>query len=81
MFHIAKTLPREISPKLMPLAIQARSAAKETSQAERGSPQIPLPEAAPDIASQIEKLADLKGKGILTEDEFAGRKAELLGRM
>jgi hypothetical protein len=41
------------------------------------------PAAAPtvDVAGQIEKLADLRAKGILTEDEFAGKKAELLARL
>jgi hypothetical protein len=29
----------------------------------------------------IEKLADLKGKGILTEDEFNAKKAELLKKL
>jgi hypothetical protein len=29
----------------------------------------------------IEKLADLKTKGILTEDEFAAKKAELLKKL
>ena len=29
----------------------------------------------------IEKLADLRQKNILTEDEFAAKKAELLGRL
>jgi len=29
----------------------------------------------------LEKLGDLKSKGILTEDEFAAKKAELLSRL
>ena len=35
----------------------------------------------PDIADQIKKLADLRDAGILTEEEFATKKAELLDRM
>lgn len=35
----------------------------------------------PDIADQIKKLADLHAAGILTDDEFATKKADLLGRM
>ena len=31
-----------------------------------------------DLASQLEKLADLKAKGLLTEEEFAVAKAKLL---
>ena len=33
-----------------------------------------------DITAEIEKLASLKEKGILTDDEFASQKAKLLGR-
>lgn len=36
---------------------------------------------APDIAEQIKKLADLHAAGILTDDEFASKKADLLDRM
>lgn len=34
-----------------------------------------------DIPSQIQKLASLKDAGILTEDEFTTKKAELLAKM
>ena len=37
--------------------------------------------AAPDLADQIKKLADLHAAGILTDDEFAAKKADLLDRM
>jgi hypothetical protein len=36
---------------------------------------------ASDPIGQIEKLADLKAKGILKEEEFENKKAELLARM
>ena len=44
------------------------------------------PAAAPgvkpeDVMATIEKLADLKAKGILTDDEFASKKAELLKKL
>jgi len=35
----------------------------------------------PDIFAAIERLADLRAKGILTDAEFAEKKAELLGRI
>jgi hypothetical protein len=35
---------------------------------------------APDVTEQIAKLAELRDQGALTEDEFAAKKAELLGR-
>jgi len=43
-------------------------------------PQAP-PAAAPqmDVATQLEKLADLKDRGLLTDDEFATEKAKILG--
>jgi hypothetical protein len=34
-----------------------------------------------DVLALIEKLADLRAKGVLTEEEFASKKAELLGRL
>lgn len=35
----------------------------------------------PDVTEQIAKLAALRDQGILTEEEFAAKKAELLGRI
>jgi hypothetical protein len=48
-------------------------------------PQYAAPPAAPaapaedDAIAQIEKLGELKAKGLLTEEEFAAQKAKLLG--
>lgn len=36
---------------------------------------------ADDIFAMLERLADLKAKGILTDEEFAAKKAELLARL
>lgn len=38
-------------------------------------------EARADIFATIERLAELRGKGILSDDEFATKKAELLSRL
>jgi len=38
-------------------------------------------QATEDIMAMLEKLGDLKAKGILTEDEFAAKKAELLKKL
>lgn len=35
--------------------------------------------AEPDVTTQIKQLADLKDQGILTEEEFAAKKKQLLG--
>lgn len=42
-------------------------------------PQTPAKETGNDIASQLSKLAELKEKGYLTEDEFQAQKKKLLG--
>ena len=34
-----------------------------------------------DVAQAIEKLAQLRDKGILTEEEFQAKKTDLLSRM
>ena len=42
----------------------------------------PTPSAAEfDIFAAIEKLADLHGKGVLSDEEFTSKKAELLARL
>lgn len=45
-------------------------------------PAPPPPTAAPaqdDVYAQLRKLAELKDAGILTDEEFAAKKAQLLG--
>lgn len=49
-----------------------------------GNETVPTTSAVPsveDIPAQIKKLSDLKDAGILTEEEFAQKKSDLLGRM
>jgi hypothetical protein len=44
-------------------------------------PPAPAPaQAEDDVFAQLEKLADLKAKGILTDEEFAAAKAKLLSQ-
>ena len=43
--------------------------------------QEPPPPSSADVMAQIEKLADLKDRGILTEEEFEQKKKELFGRL
>lgn len=45
------------------------------------SPPAPASGASPSIPDQIRKLGELKDQGLLTEDEFATKKKELLDRM
>ena len=67
----------------------SRRQAARWSQQEQGYPpqqeyaQPPPPPAATDDRdrqiAQLKELADLKAQGILTEEEFAAQKAEILG--
>jgi hypothetical protein len=45
------------------------------------APQGAAPAPGEDIFAAIERLGDLKAKGILTDAEFAAKKSELLGRL
>jgi hypothetical protein len=47
----------------------------------RGLGVVQMDDFCPDIAVQIRKLAELHSQGILTDQEFATKKAELLARM
>lgn len=48
-------------------------------QAQPEAPAAPVSAGTEDVAAQLEKLADLKAKGVLTDEEFAAQKAKLLG--
>jgi Short C-terminal domain len=63
-------------------AARAFAAKVNAAAAAAGSPGAPgaAPEGV-DVTEQIAKLATLRDQGILTEDEFASKKAELLARM
>jgi len=53
-----------------------------TSAVAMGAPATDSPPAQEaDIFSAIERLADLRAKGILSDEEFAQKKAELLSRL
>jgi hypothetical protein len=53
-----------------------------SSVIQRGKHGAPAEAAAqPDVVEQIAKLASLHDAGILTDEEFAGKKAELLARL
>ncbi|CAH0341615.1 SHOCT domain-containing protein [Rhizobium sp. CECT 9324] len=56
--------------------------ASSTSQPRGPSVQpVASAEVEEDIFAKIERLADLHGKGILTDEEFSAKKADLLGRL
>lgn len=55
---------------------------QQQQQAAYAAPPPPAPAAADpqdDLIAQLEKLGELRDKGILTDEEFAAQKAKLLG--
>ena len=55
----------------------AQDAAAQPQYAEP-APQAPAP-AEPDMTTELTQLAQLHSQGILTDEEFAAKKAQLLG--
>jgi len=65
------------APALAPTPGPAPGPTPASSAADRHEPAS----APSELFAAIERLADLKAKGILTDEEFAAKKAELLGRL
>ncbi len=55
-----------------------RMSARQGSQSQQPAPQQ-TNQGGVDTAAEIEKLAELKEKGILTEEEFTAKKKQILG--
>jgi Short C-terminal domain len=70
-----------VPPPLMPGAVI--TTLETTQPADRGTwPAATRPEVAPaDVLEQLRKLGELRDAGVLTDAEFAAKKAELLGRV
>ena len=51
---------------------------QQAYQQQQYAPPPPPPAADDDMISQLEKLGELRDKGILTDEEFAAQKAKLL---
>ena len=58
-----------------------RRAAPAAALAPQSEPSRTATDQEIDIFAQIERLADLQKKGILSSEEFAAKKAELLSRL
>lgn len=69
-FVVEKKTPPEVRGKLAP-ALRAAGVPFHD--------QLPAPASAPSTADELAKLAQLRGQGVLTDDEFATQKARLLG--
>lgn len=61
---------------------QGRPAAAATTDAPPApaTPASPLTPGVPNVTTELERLADLRSKGILTEEEFQSQKAKILGQ-
>ncbi len=58
----------------------ARQEEDQNQQQQQQYPQQPAPAApATDTVTQLQKLADLKSQGVLTDEEFQAQKAKILG--
>ena len=56
-----------------------RYEAEQYEAAQQYAAAAPAAPAEPDYVAELEKLAQLKNQGIITEEEFAAKKAQLLG--
>jgi len=72
--RFVKNVKTLVSKVNSPTSNISSSQASLTSQFSQASPAPYI-----DIANQIQKLADLKAQGILTEEEFSAQKKKLLG--
>ena len=57
-------------------AAQDQAAYEEQMAAQAAAPAAP---AEPDYAAELEKLAQLKAQGIISEEEFEAKKKQILG--
>jgi hypothetical protein len=53
--------------------------AEEAPQAAAQAPTPPAPAPEEDYTAQLEKLADLRDKGVITPEDFEAKKKQLLG--
>jgi hypothetical protein len=75
IFQTEKFTAPELRGKLAPVVSQLRKANAVSSPEAPSTPPAP----AASVADELKKLGDLKDAGLLTDEEFAGQKAKLLG--
>jgi len=76
----------DATAKVVSNRTQAKADAEREAQAAAAAPAAAAPAAAPaavpaagdDMVAQLQKLADLKAAGVLSEEEFAAAKAKVL---
>ncbi len=75
----SRASPPATTPAFEPSAGPVADAGRDAPG--KAAPTTSGPGAGADVLATIEKLADLHGRGILTAEEFAKKKAELLDRL
>jgi hypothetical protein len=60
-------------------AEQAAAYQQQQAMAAQPAPVAAAPAGEPDYVAELEKLAQLKNQGVITEDEFQAKKAQILG--
>jgi hypothetical protein len=60
-------------------ALAAQAAQQQALAAAAPAPAAAAPAGGTDIVAELQKLADLKAQGILSDEEFAAAKAKLIG--
>jgi type IV secretory pathway VirB10-like protein len=71
--HVARNQQEKANQQYEAQQYEAQQAA-----AAAAPPPAPAAAAAPDMAAQLQQLAELKAQGLLTDQEFADAKAKLL---
>ena len=69
---------KNVDKKSVPPFLESVNIAIEALKNKANAP-APAGNEQVDVASQLGKLADLRDKGVLTEEEFQGQKKKLLG--
>lgn len=81
IFHQGELNQQRSLGRSMPTdAAQASLAPEAPSRPDGPSRPSGSPPISPSVTTELERLADLRAKGVLTEDEFQAQKARILGR-
>lgn len=78
MGRLLRTIAVVGAAKATANAVDDRHDAKQAAAAEAAAPAAPAVAPGDDIVSQLTKLGELKGAGVLSEAEFEAAKAKLL---
>ncbi len=75
----AKSAQKSQAAAQQEAAQNAQIAELQAQQAPQAGAVAPAAPAEPDTAAEIQKYAALKDQGLLTDDEFAAKKKQILG--